>query len=134
MIKKKSFVGLNYILTWAGKWKDSGEIPSESTATYLEPRVLSEKFESTIVSNLIESYRYDNDYRYDQCIDNYSYSHRDWKKCVPRNDVSETLFSPGSCHNRQKPQAPTPQAPIRNRQTRKIANAKGLNRNTNFTT
>jgi len=34
---------------------------------------------------------------------------------------------------RQKPQAPTPQAPIRNRQTRKVANAKGLNRNTNFT-
>jgi len=34
---------------------------------------------------------------------------------------------------RQKPQAPTPQAPIRNRQTRKVANAKGLNRNTNLT-
>jgi len=40
---------------------------------------------------------------------------------------------PGSCHKRQKPQAPTPQAPIRNRQTRKVANAKGLNRNTNLT-
>ena len=26
----------------------------------------------------------------------------------------------GSCHKRQKPQAPTPQAPIRNRQTRKV--------------
>jgi len=39
----------------------------------------------------------------------------------------------GSCHKRQKPQAPTPQAPIRNRQTRKIANAKGLNRKTNLT-
>jgi len=38
-----------------------------------------------------------------------------------------------SCHKRQKPQAPTPQAPIRNRQTRKVANAKGLNRNTNLT-
>jgi len=38
-----------------------------------------------------------------------------------------------SCHQRQKPQAPTPQAPIRNRLTRKIANAKGLNRNTNLT-
>jgi len=25
---------------------------------------------------------------------------------------------------RQKPQAPTPQAPVRNRQTRKVANAK----------
>jgi len=34
---------------------------------------------------------------------------------------------------RQKAQAPTPQAPIRNRQTRKVANAKGLNRNTNLT-
>jgi len=30
----------------------------------------------------------------------------------------------GSCHKRQKPQAPTPQAPIRNRQTRKVTNAK----------
>jgi len=39
----------------------------------------------------------------------------------------------GSCHKRQKPQAPTPQAPIRNRQTKKVANAKGLNRNTNLT-
>ena len=39
----------------------------------------------------------------------------------------------GSCQKRQKPQAPTPQAPIRNRQTRKVANAKGLNRNTNLT-
>jgi len=39
----------------------------------------------------------------------------------------------GSCHERQKPQAPTPQAPTRNRQTRRVANAKGLNRNTNLT-
>jgi len=39
----------------------------------------------------------------------------------------------GSCHKRQKPHAPTPQAPIRNRQTRKVANANGLNRNTNLT-
>jgi len=31
-----------------------------------------------------------------------------------------------------KPQAPTPQAPIRNRQTRKVANARGLKRNTNL--
>jgi len=38
----------------------------------------------------------------------------------------------GSCQKRQKPQAPTPQTPIRNRQTRKIANAKGLKRNTNL--
>jgi len=29
----------------------------------------------------------------------------------------------GSCHKRQKPQAPTPQAPICNRQKRKVANA-----------
>jgi len=33
----------------------------------------------------------------------------------------------------QKPQAPTPQAPIRNRKTRKVANANVLNRNTNLT-
>jgi len=39
----------------------------------------------------------------------------------------------GSCHKRQKAQAPTPRAPIRNRQTRKVANAKVLNRNTNLT-
>ena len=45
---------------------------------------------------------------------------------------SSSIFWGGSCHKRQKPQAPTPQAPVRNRQTRKIANAKGLNRNTNL--
>jgi len=39
----------------------------------------------------------------------------------------------GSCRKRQKPQAQTPQAPVRNRQTRKVANAKCLNRNTNLT-
>jgi len=44
-----------------------------------------------------------------------------------------SVIKSGSCHKRQKPQAPTPQAPIRNRQTRKVANAKGLNRNTNLT-
>jgi len=38
-----------------------------------------------------------------------------------------------SCHKGQKPQAPTPQAPIRNRQTRKVANAKVRNRYTNLT-
>ena len=43
------------------------------------------------------------------------------------------MIRSGTCHKRQKPQAPTPQAPIRNRQTRKVANAKGLNRNTNLT-
>jgi len=39
----------------------------------------------------------------------------------------------GSGHKRQKPRALTPQAPIRNSHTRKVANAKGLNRNTNLT-
>jgi len=39
----------------------------------------------------------------------------------------------GRCHKRQKPQAPTPQTPIRDRQARKVENAKGLNRNTNRT-
>jgi len=34
----------------------------------------------------------------------------------------------GSYHKRQKPQAP-----VRNRQTRKVANVKVLNRNTNIT-
>jgi len=38
----------------------------------------------------------------------------------------------GGIRWRRKPQAPTPQAPVRNRQTRKVANAKGLNRNTNL--
>jgi len=42
-------------------------------------------------------------------------------------------FYLGGCHKRQKPQAPTPLAPIRNRQTRKVAKAKDLNRNTNLT-
>ena len=48
-----------------------------------------------------------------------------------RGELTKTEM--GSCHKHQKPQAPTPQAPIRNRQTRKVANAKGLNRNTNLT-
>ena len=48
-----------------------------------------------------------------------------------RNKTFEAIT--GSCHKCQKPQAPTPRAPIRNRQTRKVANAKGLNRNTNLT-
>jgi len=34
---------------------------------------------------------------------------------------------------RQKSQAPTLQTPVRNRQTRKVANAKVLNRSTNLT-
>ena len=36
--------------------------------------------------------------------------------------LGTSLVESGSCHKRQKPQAP-----IRNRQTRKVANAKGLN-------
>jgi len=57
-----------------------------------------------------------------------------WKvsvECSSKNLIH--LFLVGSCPKRQKPQAPTPQAPIRNRQTRNVANAKGLNRNTDLT-
>jgi len=50
------------------------------------------------------------------------------KKCLIQGDK----FS-GSCHKRQKQQAPTPQAPIRDNQTRKVANAKVLIRNSNLT-
>jgi len=39
----------------------------------------------------------------------------------------------GSCHKRQKPQAPTPRAPIRYHQTRKVANAKARDRYTYLT-
>jgi len=39
----------------------------------------------------------------------------------------------GGCHKRQKSQAQTPQSPIRNRQTRKVANAKVRNRYANLT-
>jgi len=49
----------------------------------------------------------------------------------PFHMVTDLLL--GSWHKRQKPQAPTPQAPIRNHQKRTVANAKGLNRNTNLT-
>jgi len=45
----------------------------------------------------------------------------------------KSLKKQGSCHERQKPQAPTPQAPICNRQTRKVAYAKVLNRNSTLT-
>ena len=45
----------------------------------------------------------------------------------------EINITSGGCHKRQKAQAPTPQAPIRNRQTRKVANAKVHNRYTNLT-
>jgi len=50
-----------------------------------------------------------------------------------RPTYKASIFKGGSCHKRQKTQASTPQAPIRNHQTRKVANAKGLNRNTNLT-
>jgi len=49
---------------------------------------------------------------------------------LSRNNV--LVVKEGSCYKRQKSQALTPQAPIRNRQTRKVANAKGLNRNNNL--
>jgi len=45
--------------------------------------------------------------------------------------IGEAVISAKN-HKRQKSQAP-PQAPIRNRQTRKVANAKVLNRNTYLT-
>ena len=49
-------------------------------------------------------------------------------KMAQMSRVKLTLVSvKGSCHKRQKPQAP-----IRNRQTRKVTNAKGLTRNTNL--
>jgi len=60
----------------------------------------------------------------------------DRSRCERLYDEDEhknIMKNKGSCHKRQKAQAPTPQAPIRNRQTRKVANAKGLNRNTNLT-
>ena len=47
------------------------------------------------------------------------------EKCFLK--ITHFLCLRGSCHKRQKPQVP-----IRNRQTRKAANAKGLNRNTNL--
>jgi len=61
------------------------------------------------------------------------------KKVYMWSATDQDLIGMGSCHKRQKPQAPTPQKPLRNRQTRKVnqkrekANAKGLNRNTNLT-
>jgi len=56
--------------------------------------------------------------------------HKKWPNYMVNSSLS--CIERGSCHKRQKPQAPTPQATIRNRQTRKVANAKGLNRNTNL--
>jgi len=58
--------------------------------------------------------------------------HKD-SRYVLHSEELKRMEKAGSCHKHQKPQAPTPQAPIRNRQTRKVANAKGLNRNTNLT-
>jgi len=57
------------------------------------------------------------------------YSHRE----VSGSRFGDSRVLQGSCPKRQKPQAPTPQAPIRNRQTRKFANAKVRNRYTNLT-
>jgi len=48
-------------------------------------------------------------------------------------EYKESVYFTGSGHRRQKTQAPTPRAPIRNRQTRKVSNAKVLNHNTNLT-
>jgi len=58
---------------------------------------------------------------------NFYFPFFDW---VFEDRISDRM---GSCHNSQKRQAPTPQAPIRNRQTRKVANAKIRNRDTNLT-
>jgi len=52
---------------------------------------------------------------------------------VLRKEKASTVNLWGSCHKRQKLQAPTPQVPIRIRQTRKVSNAKVYNRNTNLT-
>ena len=52
---------------------------------------------------------------------------------IQRETIEDFIVWRGSCHSRQKAQAPTPQAPIRNSQTRKVANAKGHNHNTNLT-
>jgi len=46
---------------------------------------------------------------------------------------TQRISQRGSCQKRRKPQAPTPQAPIRNRKTRKVANAKVYNRCSNVT-
>jgi len=51
-----------------------------------------------------------------------------YMRSLPLKSIRMLLWAMGSCHKRKKPQAP-----IRNRQTRKVANAKGLNRNTNLT-
>jgi len=59
----------------------------------------------------------------------------DWNQAWRRLLLKSMLLLPieGSCHKRQKAQAPTPQAPICNRKTRKVANAKVQNRYTNLT-
>jgi len=52
-----------------------------------------------------------------------------WREYINRNAVELRAHNlTGSCHKRQKAQAP-----IRKRQTRKVANAKVLNRKTNLT-
>jgi len=64
------------------------------------------------------------------------FASRLWKRVFYLVQVFWRLYDDtwtGSSHKRQKAQAPTPRAPIRNRQTIKVANAKVLNRNTNLT-
>jgi len=50
-------------------------------------------------------------------------------------DPDPLVLTMGSCHKRENlgTKAPTPQAHIRNRQTRKVENAKIRNRYTNLT-
>ena len=50
------------------------------------------------------------------------------QRMLTKTGASKDISSPGSCHQRQKPQAP-----IRNRQTREVANAKVRNRCANLT-
>jgi len=59
--------------------------------------------------------------------------HVEWGSCHKRKKPQASKTTSVKNHKRQKPQAPTLQVPIRNRQTRKVANAKVLNRNTNLT-
>jgi len=55
-----------------------------------------------------------------------------WRYRMPPLTLN-VMFRGGRCHKRQKAQAPTPQAPIRNRKTGKVANAKVHNRYKNPT-
>jgi len=59
--------------------------------------------------------------------------HAHFKVHLTITKIERVLKNMGSCHKRQNAQAPTPQAPIRNRKTRKDVNAKVHNRYTNLT-